>query len=309
MKKSEIVKFFLERKVFLSPEVLDFLYQNQDEIKKALQIVDQGVKVLTLEALKQKQDTRDVEIIIEEYNKINEVTIDKIKECLRKRFDFLSSILRRKPELKNTISINKIKNNKEFSLIGIVKEKEEGRIIIEDKTGHVGIFIPKKYYESVYIDEVVGVRCYQEEKNIFAKSIIKPDIPVFRKNPKTERSIILTSDRVILSGEEKPIKWSKIARIELDGFFVVFLDKMVVKKYGEINTNTVLKLLKGRNLNPTIIYRDCFYEKDPYLLDKIPDLIIVPYQNLETRNYKGTTIVLLPEGYGIDLSRRKAIKL
>ena len=105
------------------------------------------------------------------------------------------------------------------------------------------------------------------------------------------------------------------------GTTTIFLSSgTFLKEYDEIfkmmTDSTLINLIKKRHLNPTFKINNEIYEKDPYLLDIIPDIIAVGSAKApNTINYKGIMVLVngsfttTPVFWGVNLQTREAIKI
>ncbi len=128
----------------------------------------------------------------------------------KERYNFLKDVLQKRPELENTVSINRVikKSEREnVSIIGLVNEKrttKNGNIIVEleDPTGKISIIVTKNKEEfdkakDLVLDEVIGVTgVMANRKMVFANKIFFPDIPQGRglKKCPDEVYAVFTSD-------------------------------------------------------------------------------------------------------------------
>jgi len=137
-----------------------------------------------------------------------EVLVQDFVNHFHARLLKLSAILRRRSELENVTSINRILQKtaqEKVSLIGLVREKSETKnghisLTIEDKTGEIKVLVLKRDNKSevydiarnVVFDDVIGVLGSNTLKDgrkdgvIFADSILYPEIPQggeFKKCP------------------------------------------------------------------------------------------------------------------------------
>ncbi len=170
------------------------------------------------EFLKEKQDSKLTSsesnsrvIIVKNY-----VEKNKKKEVMdfvyyfRARYNSLKNLLLNRPELHNTISINRVLQRTEkgaVSLIGIVKDKKLSKngnliLVLEDLTGTISAVVNKNKpdfflsCQDVLLDEVVGVVGVNSEKIVFANEILFPDIPLNNelKKSELEEYVVFTSD-------------------------------------------------------------------------------------------------------------------
>ena len=117
----------------------------------------------------------------------------------KNRYNFFKEILRQRKELDNLISVNKIGNTRNFSLIGLVSSKRVTKnkniiLEVEDLTGKVNILIGVdkenivKKAKEVLNDDVIGIKCSGGRELIYANDIIFPESFVLEKR-KTEEEV------------------------------------------------------------------------------------------------------------------------
>ena len=108
------------------------------------------------------------------------------------RYRFMENLLRTRPELNNILSVSRLsakKDQEAVSLIGLVYEITEvksGNLIItlEDLTGKINLIIPKSRQDlyraakDLVLDEVIGVTGTVKGQNLFAESILWPEVPL-----------------------------------------------------------------------------------------------------------------------------------
>jgi DNA polymerase II small subunit len=221
--KKKIVSFFLDKKLFLSPE--NILNLDKIDLKNFYNFL----KNLNEEKIKTKSPQELIQIFYDFYSqkknqqnpqnkqeniKTNVIVLKSHEEIAQKRevkdfvklfndrYDFLSKIIQNRPEMKSVISIKRLKEKtqkEDICIIGLVKDRrtsKSGHLIfnIEDPTGDVNIIVNKNRKElfdlatSVLEDEVIGIRGVNTENAVFANNILLPDLPV-QKVKKTEEEI------------------------------------------------------------------------------------------------------------------------
>ncbi|MEA3329580.1 MAG: metallophosphoesterase [Nanoarchaeota archaeon] len=133
----------------------------------------------------------------------------EVKDFVRNfknRFKFIKKILQEHSELDNLISINRIEESKQMSIIGMVYSKrltKNGNVLIEleDLSGKVSAIINKDKEElfeksnELLLDEVIGVKCSGSKEIVFVNEIIFPDAKIHeKKTSKYEESVAFISD-------------------------------------------------------------------------------------------------------------------
>lgn len=128
-----------------------------------------------------------------------EISVADFTNHFQARLAKLSAILRRRSELEDATSINRILQKtavEKISLIGIVRDKSETKnghisLTMEDKTGEIKVLVLKRKERSdtydiarnIALDDIIGIKgtnTVKDGKNsivIFADVIIYPDIP------------------------------------------------------------------------------------------------------------------------------------
>ena len=196
MEKQKIVKLFLEKGYQLDPELLDYLFNNQEHVEFLLEKLSsyKGKSVLTLETVKSIKPDRVT--VLRSYKKQpKKISVDDVNSLLKNRYEKLSQILLRRLELVRVISINRITQKlRNFSVIGLVRSKDEGKhsLLVEDNTGEAEVFFDegsKKEFNSILLDDVLGLVCEAEGGRIFVKKVIYPDIPFKKEVSKTEEDV------------------------------------------------------------------------------------------------------------------------
>jgi len=117
----------------------------------------------------------------------------------KNRYNFFKEILRTRKELENLISVNKVGNNRTFSIIGLVSNKRVTKnkniiLEIEDLTGKINVLIGAdkenvvKKAKEVVLDDVIGIKCSGGRELIYASDIIFPESFSIEKR-KTEEEV------------------------------------------------------------------------------------------------------------------------
>ena len=180
-------------------------------------------------------------IIEEEENGANVVVLKNYGEDPKKRelkdfvayfkirYEALSGILKSREELRDVMSINRLKgkeSNDAVSLIGLVVSKratKKGDYIftIEDISGSVPVWFSKDVEDvkDVCLDECIGVIGSMSERDlVFGKQLLLPDVPITKEMKRCEDdvNVAFISDAHVGSklffreNFEKMIKWLKL---------------------------------------------------------------------------------------------------
>jgi DNA polymerase II small subunit/DNA polymerase delta subunit B len=218
MDRQNIVKLFLEKGFQLEPSLLEYLESNPKFINKLLDNLEafKGQTTLTLDVL-QDIEEKDVEIVKVYKRQPNRLSTNDVVTLLKNRYEKLSQILLRRLDLGKVISINRIKPSlKNFSIIGLVREKNEAQLsmIVEDTTGEREIFFQTNLendYRFIFLDDVLAFSSELVDDRVIVKKVIYPDIPLKREIARTEEDLycVFLSD-VCMSNKkylENFLKW------------------------------------------------------------------------------------------------------
>ena len=194
--KQEIVTELIKAGVLITP---DFLQNN---------LIDENLlnSYTKIETIPEDESNNLIDVktkveIIFNYNKATKKKdISHFVSYFRKRYETLSNLLMRRPELANVISINRLWNKQlkeTVAIIGLVSSKEEtknGHFIleIEDLTGKIKVLINKERKEiakNIILDEVIGVIGSIGDKIVFSSEIIYPDVPSTKELKKSPDEI------------------------------------------------------------------------------------------------------------------------
>lgn len=180
MEKKEILRVFLEKGFQLDLPVLNFFSQNPNLIKTFLHFLNSQEKkpvVITNKYLDLfLSQNFEIKIIKPHFRKKKKLSIQDVLNYFINRFEFFRSILSRRMELSNIISINRITSrSRKFSLIGLVRdvEKERKKVVIEDTSGSLEVVVEdEKNLKYLTLDEVVGFSCVKEGEEVVCKRIV-----------------------------------------------------------------------------------------------------------------------------------------
>lgn len=342
MKRNELISKFSKLGFFLQPDLLNFLLENPEKIERVVEEIKKRKitqKFLSLNLFPSLQ-TKEIRVkVIKKLEKKEKVSVDNLVEMLSSRYKKLQKFLIKRMELTNLLSINKISpRSKKFSIIGLVREIDEelNSITLEDLTGEINLKVEN--VSDLVEDEVIGVVCERRGDDIFAIKILHPDIPTYREigKSKEEIKILISSflpkkietisfdilwilkykDQIKVKPENLKFfcfdeNVTDPSLIEINGvkFFISsgkFL-KEYEKKFNLPKLKTLLKMLKKRHLNPKISEENL---NEIFLLDVLPDVIVVKGEKTDFLNYKGITLICCGEkGVLINLKTRDVLKI
>jgi len=207
MEKNDILQIFLTAGYQLNPDALNYFEKNPNEVKRFLDLASGRLENPTI-----TQGTIDnilanvsheVKVVKTFASRKGQESVEDLSNKLSKRYEKISEMMSKKPELTNLISINRIKADaKKFSVIGMLKEVNKGdrSLVVEDPTGSIPIYVSEEADEDFkYLveDEVVGLVCDNEDSSENrATKIVFPDIPLSTqiKTSKEDIMCIFISD-------------------------------------------------------------------------------------------------------------------
>jgi hypothetical protein len=105
--------------------------------------------------------------------------VDDYVKDLHSYYEKNKSLLLKKHSLKKLISVNKITPRTIiFSVIGLVRKKNEDSILIEDPTGEIKLYFEKNMepvLKNILLDNVIGVKCKKINEKFYAKKVFPLD--------------------------------------------------------------------------------------------------------------------------------------
>jgi DNA polymerase II small subunit/DNA polymerase delta subunit B len=284
-------------------------YLVDESIVKLIENIDEDNFYKLVEGLKKENSfmitnelvkkilVRDVGII-KEFTPHKKFTVQDFVKNLNEKYNALQSILLKRLEFSDLISINKISSGN-VSVIGFVKDKTENGdnfiTNLEDPTGVVQTVITKPLGEKLSLDDVVAVSGRMNNKILFADKIVYPDVPL--------RPVNYASENVKIAFLEE----NKDCKADYVFFKNKIKDNIKDKIYSiknpcliEINGILIL-IMTGFNPLETLRKRYVNIENTDFIIDPVPDIIFTDKDvNI---NYKGITIVSLNKM--IDLKTRE----
>ena len=284
-------------------------YLVDENILKLIENIDEDTFYKLVEGLKKENSflitnelikkilVRDVNVI-KEFSSHKKFTVQDFVKGLNEKYNILQSILLKRVEFSDLISINKISSGN-VSIIGFVKDKTENGdslvVNLEDPTGIVQVLIAKPLGEKLALDDVVAVSGRMNNKILFADKIVYPDIPLRPVNYASENI------KVAFLEDDKDCKTDYVF------FKNKIKDNLKNKDYSIKNPCLVeisgILILVLTDFNPLEVLRKRCVNKEntDFIIEPIPDIIFTD-KDLNT-NYKGVTFVSLNKL--IDLKTRE----
>lgn len=301
MNKRDIIKKFLGNDFQLDFASLEFFYNNQDKMDQFLQkIKNKGAPyTISLNFIQSVLKEPQIKILKTFKKQKRKISVQEISNYLNRKYEKLRKILLKNPSLKNLISINKISTQtKNFSLIGIVEEKDEENnlIRIEDTTGEVSIYFNKssKYFQEIIPDDIIGLVCNKNDE-IRAEEIIWPEVPLKRIINKTKKDVycLFVSDFHMDSKDFNKISYEKflewLNKIRYDKFYLFVLGGISSRKdditnfFDNLPNNSFKIFVKGKN-DPDVYVGDVTI-KAPSLLKIENKLVFLVCSGSEIYKY------------------------
>jgi DNA polymerase II small subunit/DNA polymerase delta subunit B len=312
MEKLEILKIFLEDGIQLTPKALDMIFENQDIIDKIRNFAKKRNLILIDENIfleLKKEETQEIKILYPE--EIVSYSIEDVIKMYKERFEFLSNIIQKNYTSFNLTSLSKIKklkNGDEAMIIGMVKDKTTYTILLEDFTGYETIKLDAKVTEKLFFDDVLGIRVRKEGEEFIGYKVFFPSLTFFRKVSNLEKEVIISISGIRINSKILPIKPADVVRIYINDYKLFLLDLRLIESYKqrfESYIDVLASLIERRHLNPSFLRSKKLYKKDLFLLDEIPDSIIILNSNEAIyRVYKGINIFFLPKNKSLFLKER-----
>lgn len=309
--KKEVVSMFLEEGYQLDVGAVEFFTKNPNEIGRFIETMkgarqDTGAPAtITLEYVLQTKpvvgaaddrrggDGKDA-ISIEELSTkggSKKTGVEEYTTLFTNHYESIKRMLLEKTTNTNFTSINKIQNQREVALIAMVREKDpvDKSILVEDTTGSTVVFVGpdasedvKKDFESIVVNDVLGVVCNKSEGGLEIRHIIWPDIPLKRgvvRSGKETRCIFMVGFRV---GGANPkqhrrlLEWLEKTRFKEIYLFILESDVGETDKIQENFRNNHAKIHTFVLSNPSEI-----------LLNGV-NLLVVPSPHIdEWKSYLG----------------------
>lgn len=173
------------------------------------------------------KEAEDIRVMFSYSNQSRHRTFEDFSAYFTARYKGIEKILKARQELRNVVSISKLKGKKEkgvVSIIGMVREKQlskNGNILLtmEDPTGVIKAVINKnnsQFQEArdIVLDEVIGVIGMQDTTIIFANKVIWPDVPSITEMKKAPYEAYAAFLSDVHAGSKKfmPDEFSKFAK-------------------------------------------------------------------------------------------------
>ncbi len=166
---------------------------NYEKSKKKLEKIMDSVEIEEeIEVLEEEKIESSVIVLKSYKEEAQKRSVEDFINHFRRRFEMLTSILKTRQELKEVISLNRLKgkkDNEKICVIGMIIEKRVTKndnilVRIEDFTGEIIVIINKNnskmFLEAKDLcdDEIIGILGSKNGDVIYADEIVFPDIPL-----------------------------------------------------------------------------------------------------------------------------------
>ena len=267
---------------------------NEEDFFKLLESLKKDNAFIVDESYLKKLFSGDIKVITT-LKKRYSFTVQDYVKALNERYSFLQSILVKKLELSDVVSINKI-GFSEVTVIGMVKSKEEKAdkfyMTIEDPTGEIDTVVSKTLGEKINVDDVLAVSGRLGSKLLLVDRLLFPDVSI--------KPVVFTEDSVKVSFGDKDVKADYQVRA------TKVIDNIKKKetpvsspcafRIGDVN----FLMLLGSDPLDALKKRYVKSGEDCMNIEAVPDIVISDSVN---SNYKGISIVSLDRV--IDLKTRE----
>jgi len=322
MDRQEIIKLFLSNGFQLSQNTLPFIERDPEKTLSDIKKIKPRPFIITnkiLEKISKSGEGGRINKIMLSKKKLfekEELSINDYTKHFNEVYEKIKEILLKNTKLTKLISVNKIANiTMEFSLIVLVRDKGLNNLLIEDSTGETHVFFDenlREEFDSVEVDDVLGIMCKKNEEKIFVNNIIYPGTSITRKINKTTSEIkIFYVYKPTLLDKKNIEKLNDILRKNkktypifvfggwndkeiLKGFESLFLvSEGSIPMLFEIEDVKILGLPETDSLenivNKRMIKGDSLLNTT--VIEDTPDIILSSGTKTYSKNYKGTTII------------------
>ncbi len=150
------------------------------EVKKERSIEDKDLKEED-----SKEEISSFKILSSPVIGARKLEVRDFVKYFKSRYNFIKRLLQERPELDNLISIDKITDSRNFSIIGIVTSKQITKnknliLEVEDLTGKAKLLISQNKEDvfekskEILLDDVVGFKCSGTRDFMFVNDLVYP---------------------------------------------------------------------------------------------------------------------------------------
>lgn len=257
---------------------------NEEDLFRLIESLKKDNIFIVNDNILKKLLSEDVKIL-RTFSKPEKFNVQDYVKNLNERYIFLQSILMKKLELPNIVSLNKASDGN-VSIIGLVKEREEklDNIIasLEDPTGEIQVVIPKKIGEKIALDDVVALTGSIKDKVLNVDRIIFPDVPL--------KPVNYSQDQV---------KIAFMPEKDVDADYIIYknnIEDRIKSKEFEITNPCIFKInnvlflvILGPDPLEALRKRYASIDNSDFIIEPSPDIVFTD-KDINT-NYKGVSIV------------------
>ncbi len=348
MDEREAVKLFLDNGFQISKDVLPLVISEPQFIINEINKLNPRPFIVTQDHIKKIKNRTEERIDINDmriysYEK-KELNINDFANSYAIKYEKLSKLIQKNNNLEKLVSINKITpKTTEFCIIGIVRDKLQNQMVVEDTTGELEIHFDLKLKEKmddIELDDAAGFKCRRMNSKFNLEHIYYPDIELDRKinRSKNDINILLLPDNFVnleLIGDvktnlyfsfdtnsllldmkketEKLVKTeiNQPRLIEINTVKTLFLPKIFYERHQiTVSSFDIEIFLKKRYIIPKNekIFNTA---KTDFVLEEIPDMVVTNIEPAICKNYKGTSIISVGDYkiYSLNLKTREVIKI
>ena len=191
--KKEVIRLFLKNGFQISENALPLTLNNPNELICDLKTLKPRPFIITekhiRKILKKPTDSKiEIEVLKIYKRRETQIRVEDYIKSFRSRYEGAKNILSKHMGHEKLISINKItKQTSVFSIIGIVRNKKDNNLLLEDLSGQTHVFFDestKEELKNVALDDVVGLKCKKNKEKIYGQKTIFPDILSIKQNMK-----------------------------------------------------------------------------------------------------------------------------
>ena len=208
-KQKETVDFFLKQGILITPEALTKVAESAEDVRTQIaetsrsenlfilrsdisqnHFASQGPSITKTQEDTAKEERKDLKVVFSYREAPKKIDVQDFVSFFGERYKTIEKMLANRPELLNTMSINRIaakRNRENVSLIGLVSDKQRTKnqnimLNVEDTTGSIKVIVNKTKPElyqlakDVVCDEVIGINGTNSDRVVFANSIVLPDV-------------------------------------------------------------------------------------------------------------------------------------
>jgi len=279
--EEELVRLFLRNGYQISKSALPLVLSSPEEIISGVEKLKPRPFIITEKHVKKilgerKKPNPQIKILKEYIPLKKPMKIKDYVKHLHSRYDKIRVMLSKRMDKEKLISINKISQQKTFSIIGIVRERGGSNLLLEDPSGEVHVYfdgLMKKTLEKTCLDDVIGVRCKKIKDKIFARNAIYPDILSSREISKTEDEVevMVISNPSGLDTQKYQKLLNTVSGVKNLSTIFLFNDMIngkLLEDFSKFNTVNI-----SQNSNPTLFQiNDVEILTLPrYFFKKLPD--------------------------------------